>query len=361
MVDRLAERADVNGYSAQILTTASTTSDGGRAVRAAFPDAIVLPSQFAATIGSGYRQVAESVSAADILHLHTMWSPLVAVAARIAQLRRKPYILSPHGMLDPWSMGQKRLKKRLYLALVERRTIRGAARMLFTAEDERRLAEAVTGHRTSAVIALGADRPPDSPGALRAEFRAAHPDLAMRRLVIFLGRLHAKKRPEAALRAMARLRDTHPEACLLIAGSGEAEADLRALTCELGLADHVRFLGYLAGRAKWQAFAAAEAFVLPSRQENFAIALAEALHAGVPALITRKVNIWREVVTAGAGAVLDEEALEVSLESGILRYFHHPQEQKKASEAAQLLARGSFDWSISARLTHDLYNEVLSA
>lgn len=211
----------------------------------------------------------------------------------------------------------------------------------------------------SAVIALGADRPPAPPETLRAEFLATHPDLAPRRRAIFLGRLHGKKRPEAALRAMATLRQTHPDACLLFAGSGEAEADLRRMTEELGLAEHVRFLGFLSGREKWQALAAAEAFVLPSQQENFAIALAEALHAGTPALLTRKVNIWREVTEAGAGWALDEDTLETSIATHLAALFDTPEKQTTASEAARTLAGRAFDWEISGRATHALYDEVL--
>lgn len=349
VVERLMATADACGYEARLLTSGVDCP----------PGAVSLRSQKAALGGAGRAAVAKAVAEADILHLHTMWSPLNAVAAREARRLNKPYLLSPHGMLDPWSMAQKHLKKRIYLALIEARTIRGAARMLYTAEDERRLAEPITGPGPSAVIALGADRPPAPPETLRAEFLATHPDLAPRRRAIFLGRLHGKKRPEAALRAMATLRQTHPDACLLFAGSGEAEADLRRMTEELGLAEHVRFLGFLSGREKWQALAAAEAFVLPSQQENFAIALAEALHAGTPALLTRKVNIWREVTEAGAGWALDEDTLETSIATHLAALFDTPEKQTTASEAARTLAGRAFDWEISGRATHALYDEVL--
>ncbi|PRY81489.1 glycosyltransferase involved in cell wall biosynthesis [Marivita geojedonensis] len=360
VVERLSEHAAENGFSAQILTTAKMTSDRGEALRATCPGAIVLPNQLAATFGAASRQVAKAVSAADILHCHTMWSPLVASAVRQAKRAGVPYVVSPHGMLDPYSIGQKPWKKRLYLAVIEGRTIRGASQLLFTAEEERRLANPITGETSSAIIPLGADAPPDRTETLRQEFLSQHPELRNRKRAIFLGRLHAKKRPQTALRSMIKVLQSEPSACLLFVGSGEAEGELRQLVAQLKLEESVRFLGFLAGREKWQAMAASDVFLLPSQQENFAIALAEALHAGVPALITRKVNIWREISRVGAGQVLEEEDLEVSLSAGMLRYFHNHEVQQRASEAAHALAHGSFDWRISARLTHGLYDEILS-
>lgn len=351
VVERLMAGAETCGYGARVLTAGGPAS----------AEAVLLPSQRAALSTAGRKTIAQTVAQADILHLHTMWSPLNAAAARAARQQGKPYVLSPHGMLDPWSMAQKRLKKQIYLGLVEGPLIKGAARMLYTAEDERQLAAPVTGPHPSAVIALGADRPPAPPNTLRAEFLATHPDFATRRRAIFLGRLHGKKRPEAALRAMTHLRQTHPDTCLLFAGSGEAEPDLRQMTETLGLRDHVRFLGFLSGREKWQALAAAEAFVLPSQQENFAIALAEALHAGTPALLTPKVNIWREVTEAGAGIALDEDDLETSIATHLAALFDHPDQQAAASDAARALAGRAFDWDISAQATHALYDEVLKS
>lgn len=358
VVERLVAHGAANGYDARVLSTAEMASGRGEAEG---PDAgtTLLPTQRAAFYGSGKAQVNDALARADLLHLHTLWSPLVAQAALQARRLGVPYVLSPHGMLDPYSLGQKRLKKRLYLALIERRALDGAARLLFTADDERRLAAPIAGSSRAAVIALGADRPPAAPDILRTEFLAQHPDLQDRKRVIFLGRLHRKKRPRSALRAIAKIRECGDDVCLLIAGSGEAEPELRAMAREMDLGGNVRFLGFLAGRAKWQALAASDVFLLPSRQENFAIALAEALHAGVPALLTRQVNIWREVTDAGAGDLLDEDDLDESLAAGILAFVNHPPRQRAASEAARRLADQAFDWARSARETHRLYDRVL--
>lgn len=360
VVERLVSAASQNGYTASLATSIGLTRGDSRAASA---DAEADPEDSSPILLSrdGRARLTRAIQDADILHLHTMWSPLVAFAARQAATLGVPYVLSPHGMLDPWSLTQKALKKRLYLAVVERRTILNAARLLFTAEDERDLAKPIVGRVQSSVIPLGADRPPASVPELREEFLAEHPDLREKHIAIFLGRLHAKKRPADAIRAMVPVAAACPGACLLVAGSGEEEHALRAMVKALNLVNSVRFLGFLKGREKWRAIAAADVFVLPSQQENFAIAMAEALHAGVPALLTRHVNTWREIAGAGAGHVLDETNLVDSIAVGMLAFFNSPSQRSEVSTAALQLATTSFNWGTSTRRTHALYDEVLNA
>src|SRR5262249_56770564 len=101
-------------------------------------------------------------------------------------------------------------------------------------------------------------------------------------------------------------------------GSPKFEAKLRRDIAAQGLENNVLITGTLEGAAKWGAYASAKLFLLPSRQENFAITVAEAMHMGVPVIISSKVNTWPYVQDAGAGLVLNEEQIEVGLEEGIL-------------------------------------------
>ena len=106
---------------------------------------------------------------------------------------------------------------------------------------------------------------------------------------------------------------------LIVAGDGEAHytRHLRQLVSALALDDHVLFAGRLDGELKWASFAAAELFLLPSRQENFAITVAEAMQMGVPVIITDKVNTWPYVKEARAGLVLDERDINALLPHAI--------------------------------------------
>jgi len=323
---------------------------------------VTLNGQFESLTLVGRARLATEIERADVVHLHTLWSPLVGAAARVARSLGKPYVLAPHGMLDPWSMKQKALKKRLYWATVEGWTARGAAALLFTTENERDLAMASVDIKAPAeVIALGADAPPASRAVLAKEFLSVHSDLAGRPIVIFLGRLHGKKRPEALIEAMPAILAERPDALAVFVGAGEqdCEQQLRRLAAELGVAGAVVFLGHRNGREKWQALAAASAFVLASQQENFAIAAVEALAMGLPVLLTRSVNIWSEVERARAGFIIDDVAIPASIAREIHRILSDDALGDALSQNAIRLARKKFDWRICAKRTCALYRSLV--
>ncbi len=224
-----------------------------------------------------------------------------------------PYYVFPHGMLDPWfkrTYPLKHLKKCLYWPWAEYRVLRDARRVLFTAQEERMLArQSFKLYRANEeVVAFGTNTPPANAAALREAFYAAYPALRNKRLILFLGRIHEKKGCDILLKAFAQVRDLDASVHVVMAGpdSGGWTTELKALADELNIASRVSWTGMLQGDHKWGAFYASDAFVLPSHQENFGIAVAEALGCGLPALISHKVNIWREVEADGAGFVASD-------------------------------------------------------
>jgi glycosyltransferase involved in cell wall biosynthesis len=216
-------------------------------------------------------------------------------------------------MLDPWfkrTYPLKHLKKSLYWPWAEYRVLRDARSVLFTAEEERVLArQSFRLYRANEeVVAFGTNPPPAFSAPVRDAFIAAYPGLDGKRLLLFLGRIHEKKGCDLLVKAFAEIRDIDPSAHLVMAGpdSGEWTPALQKLAGELGIADRITWTGMLLGDMKWGAFQASDAFILPSHQENFGIAVAEALGCGLPALISDKVNIWREVEADGAGFVASD-------------------------------------------------------
>lgn len=228
-----------------------------------------------------------------------------------------PYVVFTHGMLDPWfkrTYPVKHLKKWLFWPWADYRMLRDAQAVCFTCEEERRLAaESFWLYRAKGVVVpYGTNPPPAAAASQRAAFLAQHPQLATTRNILFLGRVQEKKGADLVIQAFARLLSRQPEALrdvrLVMAGPHDHAygAGLKALSEGLGLQDHVVWTGMVRGDLKWGAFRSAEAFVLASHQENFGIAVAEALACGVPVLISRQVNIWREIEQAGAGLVDDD-------------------------------------------------------
>ncbi len=365
-IERWAEQAAANGWRARVLSTPALSSDGGRSLLEAAEgryELFLVPSTLSALHGSGRRTVRDLVQEADLVHLHTMWSPLNALVARICRGMRKPYVISPHGMLDPYSLGIKPLRKRAYFRAIDGHIVRGAAGVLFTAGEERDLAIAQIGSVPNpGVVGLGADAPSTPRDELAARFRSSHPELEGCKLVAYLGRLHPKKRPDAVITAMAALREKAPDAAILMIGDGKADYvdKLKQLAGDLGLISRVHFLGHLKGDEKWGALAASSVFALPSQQENFAIAVAEALQSGVPVLITDRINIWREIVDSGAGLLLDERRLVEDLAHHAAAVLGDMDRCQDMSRKARALAMSAYTWPASARKLCAYYDAVVA-
>jgi glycosyltransferase involved in cell wall biosynthesis len=228
-----------------------------------------------------------------------------------------PYYVYTHGMLDPWFKYRypwKHAKKWLFWPWAVFPVLRDARGVMFTCEEERLLARKSFWlyDCNEIVVNYGTPGVPDAGKNYAEIFLDKHPELKSYRRFVFLGRVHPKKGPDIILRTMARLEDKglwDPATMkLIMAGpaDGEYAAKLKKLTRELRLENSVVWTGILLGDLKWGALQCAEAFLLPSHQENFGIAVAESLSVGVPVLISKSVNIWAEIIGSGAGLADDD-------------------------------------------------------
>lgn len=243
----------------------------------------------------------------DVIIIHGLWNYISVGSWRGLRRAKRPYVVFTHGSLDPWHRKfypLKDLAKRVFWLALEGRVLSDAYAVLFTSREEQILARsAYWGHGgyASKVIAYGA---PDVKG------ESVHQERAFRELcglhpkdkyLVFLGRIHPKKGVDSLLEAFAA---TAPNDYFLVVGGPDQigwTAALKQKAATLGIGDRVRWPGMLTGDLKWGAYRGAEAFALPSHGENFGIVVAEALACGTPALITEKVNIWREIVQERAG------------------------------------------------------------
>lgn len=256
-----------------------------------------------------------------------------------------PYFVFTHGMLDPWfkrTYPLKHLKKWLYWPWADYRVLRDAKAVLFTSEDERLLArQSFWLYRArEAVVSYGTKSPPDNAAVLREQFLLRHPELAGKRVLLFLSRIQEKKGCDLLIEAFAQVAAQDPDLHLLMAGPDQTGwvAELQTLAKARGVAGRISWPGMLQGDMKWGAFYSAEAFVLPSHQENFGIAVAEALGCGLPVLISDKVNIWREIQNDGAG-IVGADTLDGTLQT--LKHWLSLSALEKKNMAQR--ARSSFD------------------
>ncbi len=250
----------------------------------------------------------------DAVIVHGIWQYSSFGVWRALAGTNTPYFVFPHGMLDPWfkrTYPAKHFKKLLYWPWAEYRVLRDAAAVLFTSEEERRLArDSFALYQCREVVVNYGTAPPVNLDRARESFLAMQPQLQGKPFLLFLGRLHEKKGCDLLINAFSASRKSNPDLGLSLVMAGPCADDaclhhLKTLARESG--DSILFPGMLTGDAKWGALAAAEAFVLPSHQENFGIAVVEALACGTPVLISNKINIWREIEADGAGYVENDD------------------------------------------------------
>jgi glycosyltransferase involved in cell wall biosynthesis len=278
----------------------------------------------------------------DVLVVNGLWQYHSFAVRQAARKLGVPYVVFPHGMLDPYfkhAHPLKHMKKWLYWPWGDYRVLRDAAAVCFTTEEERLAARQSFWLYAAKeqVLNLGIAPPPGDANVNRAAFYRRYPNLAGKRLAVFLGRIHPKKGCDLAIRAFAEVFGADSDWHLLLAGPDQVgwQAELQKLAASLAIAGRTTFTGMISGDDKWGALQAAEFFFLPSHQENFGMVVAEALACQVPVLISDKINIWREVTQAQAGLVApDTLAGAVSL----LQTWRSMTSDQKTNMRAQTLA-----------------------
>lgn len=296
----------------------------------------------------------------DLLEIHAIFSHSSLAAARSCRRHGVPYVVRPLGSLDPWSLKQKRLRKRILWHIGVKQMLRGAAAIHYTTEEERRLAEHALGLKHGAVVPLGVDEDilkiPVNPDDFREHYRVLGKDPYM----LALCRIDPKKGLELLLDSFLDLirQKEFQHWRLVVAGDGEAGyvASLRRFVGERKGNSHVLFTGWLDGVIKIAALKGAALFVLPSFQENFGLAVVEAMACGVPVLISTHVNLANEIRAAGAGwiEILDRSAFSQTLAEAL----RDERERVSRGAAGRELVRARYTWSTVASELADLYRSI---
>ena len=250
----------------------------------------------------------------DAVVVNGIWDFHLLAAYLAVRGTSTSFLVFPHGMLDPWFRYRyplKHLKKWLVWPWAIYPPLRGADAVCFTCDQERFLARQSFWlyHCHEVVVNYGTKGIPDPGGDFATTFLEAHPPLAGRQRFLFLGRVAPKKGPDLLLCAIAALQaeGLWDPATMVLVLAGPAQGayanKLQRLAERLGITASLHWTGMLQGDQKWGAFQSAAAFVLPSHQENFGIAVAEALSCSTPVLLTHPVNIAADIAAAGAGLV----------------------------------------------------------
>ncbi len=255
----------------------------------------------------------------DVVHLHGIWNPWWALSAFLLALRGVPFVVSPHGSLEPAALGFKKTKKRLALWIYQGLALRLAAGLVATSQKEADSLLAL-GFNVSRVhiVPNGLDLASDGNRSALGRLHYG-PDLhSGTRTFVFMSRVHPIKGLPLLVKAWVKVK--RPDWQIIVAGSDEGshQAEVMALAQSLGVLADFHFVGPVHGDAKERLLASADVFVLPTHSENFGIVIAEALSHGLP-VITTKGAPWPELPEKGCGWWCDahEESIADALKEAM--------------------------------------------
>lgn len=352
LTDALARQHDLH----ITLLTQSRAGDDCLSNASAQVDRVVAESRsrFALGLGLPFRNELERVIRAgrpSLIHNHGLWLPVNHWAIDAGRRYRIPTVMQPHGMLEPWSLKHKALKKRIALGLFQRRDLVTSKLMIASSPVEYENIRKLGFRLPVAVIPNGVELV--APGNTD---EAAPAPLDRERTVLFLSRVHPVKGLLNLVQAWARIAPVGWK--LRIAGpdeGGHLEKVLGTVR-RLGINDSVEYMGEADSERKSAMYGCADLFVLPTFTENFGVVVAEALAHGVPVITTRGAP-WGDLITQGCGWWVDigvaplEQALREAMSLG------DDERRMMGARGREYVRR--YDWGTIARQTAEVYRWVL--
>ncbi len=326
----------------------------------AFTDFELFPTRFPRRLARSpamVRALRTEVPNCDVVHIHNLWQYPQYAASCAAREAQVPYIVSPHGSLDPYLRRRGRFRKAVASALWHQAMLEGAALIHVTTSSEMRLISDIAPDVPRVIVPCAVDTrgfgalPP--PHEFRERYLAGYSGP----LVVFLGRVTEKKGVDVLIKSFAHVLE-HQPARLAVVGpdDGAQRPRLERLAENFGIGAQVAFVGGLYGRDRLAALSAADVWALSSHTENFGIAVMEAMAAGCPVAISREVNLAEEVADANAGLVLDAEPRAFA--AGLLKLLGDPERRRSLSRAGREFA-ARYDWSeVTPRLL-DMYRVAM--
>lgn len=300
-----------------------------------------------------------SIKDFDLIYIVGIWNYPVAMAARCCLRYKKPYIISPRGMLYPFTMGTKFGKKSIYYNLVVKDILKSANAIHYTTEDESEKCHSFLGLRKrKVVIPNGIDLSEFRDLSASRKFRERYPELKDKKVILFLGRIARIKGLDILIRAYNILAKESDEVHLFIAGGGEEgyKEKIEKQVSNSKLQKRVTFSGFLNSEEKLEAYAGSDIFVLPSYSENFGLSVVEAMACAVPVVISDKVGIYREIRDKNSGIIVKTNT--ESVYHGIKKLLEDESLRKELSENGKALVKEYYDIDKVADKMIEVFREI---
>lgn len=306
--------------------------------------------------------LARAVPSFDVIHVHGLYRFPPTIAASISRWFGVPFVIQPHGSLDPYLYDKSTLRKprlkRLYERCFDLPNLNAAAAIYYTAEEERNRASFLQLRSPSFVVPNGVEWGRFSELPMRGELRRRW-GVGDAPVILFLGRLHRKKGLDLLIPAFAAIHQLEPNVQLVIVGpeNDDYGRTVRKWVTERGLNSSVHFVGPLYGVDVLRAYVDADVFVLPSYTENFGMAVVEAMACALPVVISDQVNIHAEISSAGAGLVTRCDADDVA--AALLALLGDADRRHSMGRSGRQFVQERYSWpSIVDALTKE-YTQLL--
>lgn len=295
----------------------------------------------------------------DLIYIVGNWTYPVFVGANSAIRKQIPYVISPRGSFMSWSMGEKSLKKRIYLELFERRIVNHASAVQVSSLLEKKQLNKWNFKSPVFCIPNGFDKSfighPMERGKLR-DLLCVPPTGT---ISLFVGRLHKEKRLDLIIQSFAVAARQLPEAHLLIVGADQDGSGHTAmeLVSQLGLNQRVHFMGHLSGNDLYQAYIDADVFILLSHRESFGMVAVEAMANGLPLILAEEVGLAEEVNQAQAGLKVKAEPQNVG--QAWVQLLIHPTLRDEMGKRGKKLVQERFTSDKVANEMLHLFSTIL--
>jgi glycosyltransferase involved in cell wall biosynthesis len=288
---------------------------------------------------SMYASARAAAEGTDFIALHSLYSYPVLAGYRLARRYGKPYGLWPHGVLAPVQRRVGTVRKRVYGSVWADRILSNASLLVYSAEGERDEARQLGLAAPSVVVPHGLDMRPFETLPTRGQFRERYLAGHEGPVVLYLGRLNAKKGIDVLVASMVAVLRTHPDARLVIAGGGDPlsfSAKVAGWVRQAGIEHATVLTGVLDAPTRMQALVDCDVFATASTAENFGFAMFEALAAGCAVICSRTLNYADHVGQADAGMVVDQNA--EALAAAVDRLLRDPDRRRALSRNGVALA-----------------------
>ena len=299
----------------------------------------------------------------DLAHIHALFSPVSSTAAAVCRAKKLPYILRPLGTLDPADLRKKKQLKRLYAAGLERPNIKKAAAIHFTSEQEAKVSHRFGVNTRDLVIPLGVKEAEKkcSDSKLTVSNKFNIPDNVPK--ILFMSRIDPKKGLDLLIPALEKLLSEGLNFHFILAGTNPQdpnyEQKIQSQIQASPLGKHTTITGFVTGELKSALLETADLFVLPSYYENFGIAVAEAMVAGIPVVISDQVHIYQDISGSESGWVGTTDI--ESIADLIREALKYPEERQRRGLLARKYALLNYSWDAISQKIVEAYRDVVKS